>query len=337
VTLISSPWVLAAAAAPLLLAGFLPLDQSLYRRWTLSGRWIYPVGDPLDFHLPSPDGAPAYSLTRNLRGEPDRHHGADLTNRRGGDPVRASAHGIVVSATHLGNGYGYHVVLAHRLPEGGLVYSVYAHLEPGSITVTTGEPVTFGQHIGRVGRSGVATASHLHFEVRRPRDVGIRWEHSAALDPLAFVAARLPTRDRDSTWARPYLAWAELGGLIRPGDPADRPVPLARWQRTLASAQCRPEDFLTGPILPPPRIGQDRVALDSLVAVTWHEVARDLERLRSRFCLPPGSPPEAERRFICRQRLDQETPARHLKTLGRRDGHPTLAELTLLLSDFTGD
>ncbi|MGH8225149.1 MAG: M23 family metallopeptidase [Gammaproteobacteria bacterium] len=44
-------------------------------------------------------------------------------------------------------------------------YALYAHLEPGSVTVHNGDTVTRGEIIGKVGNSGNTLAPHLHFQV----------------------------------------------------------------------------------------------------------------------------------------------------------------------------
>ncbi|TMQ71216.1 MAG: M23 family metallopeptidase, partial [Candidatus Eisenbacteria bacterium] len=197
---------------------------------------MLPVGDPSALGRPGPHGERPYLVTRNVgRDSGEWHAGADLSNRTGGDTVRAAAHGIVVSARDAGNGYGLHVVLAHRLRDGSLVFSVYAHLAPRSLRVASGELVTMGQPLGRVGRSGTATSPHLHFEVRRPASWDQRWEKAEALDPVRFVTLALPTRDQDSTWARPYLAWAECAGIIEPEEDGRSAVTRQRWWRALAA------------------------------------------------------------------------------------------------------
>ena len=48
------------------------------------------------------------------------------------------------------------------------LFTLYAHLS--AINIQAGQPVKMGEKIGEVGQSGVATGSHLHFEVRH-RDV----------------------------------------------------------------------------------------------------------------------------------------------------------------------
>jgi murein DD-endopeptidase MepM/ murein hydrolase activator NlpD len=56
---------------------------------------------------------------------------------------------------------GESVILDHGQSE----YSIYAHLQPGSIAVKPGDQVTAGQGIGRLGTSGNSTEPHLHFQV----------------------------------------------------------------------------------------------------------------------------------------------------------------------------
>lgn len=56
---------------------------------------------------------------------------------------------------------GNYVVIDHGDGE----YSIYAHLQPGSVAVTVGQKVTAGQPIGKIGSSGNSTEPHLHFQV----------------------------------------------------------------------------------------------------------------------------------------------------------------------------
>ena len=56
---------------------------------------------------------------------------------------------------------GNHVVLEHA----GGEFSLYAHLQPGSVQVKPGDPVKRGQVIARLGTSGNSTEPHLHFQV----------------------------------------------------------------------------------------------------------------------------------------------------------------------------
>jgi murein DD-endopeptidase MepM/ murein hydrolase activator NlpD len=56
---------------------------------------------------------------------------------------------------------GDYVVIAHA----GGEYSLYAHLQPSSVTLKAGDLVKAGQVIGRLGGSGNSTEPHLHFQV----------------------------------------------------------------------------------------------------------------------------------------------------------------------------
>jgi len=48
---------------------------------------------------------------------------------------------------------------------GGGAYVLYAHMQPGSVTVKAGDNVTRGEILGRVGNSGNSQAPHLHLHV----------------------------------------------------------------------------------------------------------------------------------------------------------------------------
>src|SRR5262245_9270002 len=261
------------AAGVLLLGGILPETREIEARWAIAGRWQFPVGHVRDLSSPSDLQDPGYSVTRNIGG-PSHHKGADLSNRRGGGTVRAAAHGVVLVATPSdnGNGYGLHVVLAHRMPDGDIVYSVYAHLAPRTIAVQAGDRVSLGQTIGHVGATGDASSPHLHFEIRVPSNVGDRWETAEAVDPLAFVQARLPATLPETDWSRDYLAWAEGAGVTQ-GVAAATPLRRGDWRRMLAAVV--PEGAPTAQAPDPTAFLQARgilspeCPLDPLEPVSW--------------------------------------------------------------------
>lgn len=80
-----------------------------------------------------------------------------------GMPVYAVADGIVVTTQALTTSYGNYIILYH--PSSNL-YTLYAHGQSGSISVSVGQNVKQGQQIMRVGSTGNSTGPHLHFEVR---------------------------------------------------------------------------------------------------------------------------------------------------------------------------
>jgi murein DD-endopeptidase MepM/ murein hydrolase activator NlpD len=164
---------------------------------------IYPVGDPLDYARPAPGEINGFSLARglNLGRRGDRHEGLDLGNRGRGAQVRAVAPGLVVcTRTGFGGGWGNMVVLAHRLPGGDVLFSLFAHLMPGSISVHEGQVVALGQPLGKVGQTGHASGPHLHLEFRSIKGsldrlsvpFGIAWEKATVVDPLRMFTAMLP-------------------------------------------------------------------------------------------------------------------------------------------------
>jgi hypothetical protein len=319
-------------------------------RWGLSGTWVYPVGNPYALSAAPVDGEPPY---RVMRGVSDRdsngvgHQGADISNGRGGGVVRAAGNGLVVAVGGKGwnHGYGRHVVLAHRFLDGTLVFSVYAHLAPGSVTVRPGQRVSAGRVVGRVGMTGRASSPHLHFEVRAPRDPGARWENAPVLDPIAFVAARRPTASADTSWARPYLEWAECAALIRPGGASGGPVSRTEWWGALAAAAREPS-------VPLPADGEGLHAMlvgagllpgeaagDPDAPLAWPEFTRDLRRARELGMRLPWSPVgPALRRRDCRRELGVDSPARHPEAIGAgHGGRLSRATACLALADVAGD
>lgn len=85
------------------------------------------------------------------------HRGIDLRAAYGED-VQAAGQGRVVFSGQQG-GYGTTVVIEH----GDGTRTRYAHLSVA--LVASGDEVGPGQAIGRAGRSGRATGTHVHFEV----------------------------------------------------------------------------------------------------------------------------------------------------------------------------
>lgn len=87
------------------------------------------------------------------------HNGVDLYT---GAPtiVWSAADGVVVAAESL-RGYGLTVLIRH----GRGVETRYAHLSELAGGVRPGARMRAGQSIGRTGKSGNATAIHLHYEI----------------------------------------------------------------------------------------------------------------------------------------------------------------------------
>jgi murein DD-endopeptidase MepM/ murein hydrolase activator NlpD len=154
----------------------------------------------------------------------DPHHGVEFLNRYG-TPVLAAADGKVIVAgddlkptspqgawpiTFYGpysNFYGNLVVIEHQTPAALTkafadfpqpFYTLYGHLS--EISVQVGQQVQAGQEIGKVGMAGIATGSHLHFEVRLGEN---SYKHSH--NPEFWLAPRMDSQ------GQPY---GGIAGLI---------------------------------------------------------------------------------------------------------------------------
>jgi murein DD-endopeptidase MepM/ murein hydrolase activator NlpD len=88
------------------------------------------------------------------------HKGVDYAAPHG-TPIRATANGKVIHAGNKG-GYGRTVVIKH-----GEAYStLFAHMSRFARGIKSGLKVKQGQTIGYVGKTGLATGPHLHYEFR---------------------------------------------------------------------------------------------------------------------------------------------------------------------------
>jgi len=88
------------------------------------------------------------------------HRGVDYAAPRG-TPIKASGDGKVIFRGTK-SGYGKTVILQH----GGNITTLYAHMSSYVLKVGVGSRVRQGQTIGFVGKTGLATANHLHYEYR---------------------------------------------------------------------------------------------------------------------------------------------------------------------------
>lgn len=88
------------------------------------------------------------------------HRGVDYAAPTG-TPIKAAGDGKVTFRGVKG-GYGNTIILQH----GGNITTLYAHLSRFAKRARPGRRVKQGEVIGFVGRSGLATAPHLHYEYR---------------------------------------------------------------------------------------------------------------------------------------------------------------------------
>ncbi len=104
------------------------------------------------------------------------HYGIDIAADHG-TRVKAAAGGRVIFAGWKSNGGGYQVHISH----GSGLYTTYNHMS--SVSVGTGQYVSKGQQVGRVGATGYATGPHLHFEVWKGRI----WDGGRRVNPMGYL------------------------------------------------------------------------------------------------------------------------------------------------------
>jgi len=131
-----------------------------------------------DIHRATPQGMPVdgkFSSAFGMRLHPRLgrkllHSGIDLSAPRG-TPVHATADGIV-SFSGWSGGSGNIVVIEH----GQGFSTVYAHNSKNLAQV--GKAVRRGEEIAKTGSTGVATGSHVHYEV---------WKNGECVNPEPFT------------------------------------------------------------------------------------------------------------------------------------------------------
>ena len=108
---------------------------------------------PMKGYITSTFGKRLDPITRSWK----MHEGIDICGMKG-TPVCASADGTVRFAG-WDHGFGKVVVIDHIWYE-----TRYAHLD--EISVVPGQKITRGDLVGKCGRTGRTTGTHLHYEVR---------------------------------------------------------------------------------------------------------------------------------------------------------------------------
>lgn len=126
----------------------------------------------------------------------DDHLGEDWNLNSGGnsdcgESVYAIGAGRVVYAGHAGAGWGWTIIIEHRLADGRRIESLYAHLEK---IEALGRTVERRQKVGTVGSADGRYLCHLHFEIRTPESIewnrvgpGYAPRADGWLDPSDFI------------------------------------------------------------------------------------------------------------------------------------------------------
>jgi murein DD-endopeptidase MepM/ murein hydrolase activator NlpD len=138
-----------------------------------SGFVMPPMTNPLENFSFAQTGASVGNKINPFYKVGMQHNGLDMI-APSGEPVYASADGVVKEIVRSRKGLGNVVVIDH---ENGY-FTRYAHLS--DVETARGRKVRKGSKIGHVGVSGNSFAPHLHYEVLRD---------TVALDPVNHMFA----------------------------------------------------------------------------------------------------------------------------------------------------
>ena len=129
-----------------------------------AGGWAWPTKTP-------------YQITSNYGWRWGKiHKGLDISGTGYGSPIYAANDGVVTEAASKHTN-GIYIIINHN----NGYYTEYAHMS--ALLVKKGDIVTIGQQIGRMGHSGFATGTHLHFGVWR----GVPYlRASSAINPMSL-------------------------------------------------------------------------------------------------------------------------------------------------------
>lgn len=147
--------------------------------------------DGFDFPVGKPDAVGYYNAQKftvnNHLG--DDWNGVGGGNTDLGDPIYATANGLVVFSEDVGGGWGNVIRIIHTFPDGRQVESLYAHCDERMIH--KGEIVRKGQQIGTIGTANGIYLAHLHFEIRDKVGIPIGGGYSSNtdgyVDPTLFI------------------------------------------------------------------------------------------------------------------------------------------------------
>lgn len=120
------------------------------------------------------------------------HKGVDYAARMK-TPIRATGDGVIVYRSRKG-GYGRTVIVRH----GQKYNTLYAHMSNYKRGQKVGSSVKQGQVIGYVGRSGLATGPHLHYEFRvngiHRNPLTVKLPHAKPINKSLFAEFKAQTQ-----------------------------------------------------------------------------------------------------------------------------------------------
>lgn len=147
---------------------------------SISVGWTYSDGDyhgATDFKVAV--GTPVYATAAGTVIKVSRYECGGSHRSDAKEPLCDKGENCPAKIAWAADGtYGNYITIDH----GNNVYSVYAHLQAGSYTVSVGQWVEQGQIIAYSGNAGNSTGPHLHFEIRMGGN-----KSSYRVDPQAYL------------------------------------------------------------------------------------------------------------------------------------------------------
>lgn len=197
------------------------------------------LADGFDLPVGKPDAAGYYTARGYM---PNAHQGEDWNGKGGGnsdlgDPVYATADGVVVYSEDYRRSWGNLLIIRHayRGTDGSIQIadSVYAHLEQRHVRLY--QMVKRGQQVGTIGTAHGIYPAHLHFEMRKNLNIGpyqtsFARDYSNYYSPRQFIAQRRQLKSGDTTLV-PVDTFRGQGGetvanTSRPSDTIRRDIPV---------------------------------------------------------------------------------------------------------------
>jgi murein DD-endopeptidase MepM/ murein hydrolase activator NlpD len=130
-------------------------------------RISYPVSNPV---IGSSFGMRRHPIIGKMR----MHKGIDFRACKG-TPIYAPADGVIIDMSN-GRGFGKHVRIRHN----STYTTLYGHLDNFARDKRVGVRVRKGEVIGYVGKTGMASGEHLHFEVH---------ENGRPINPVKLIGS----------------------------------------------------------------------------------------------------------------------------------------------------
>ncbi|WP_186306462.1 M23 family metallopeptidase [Siminovitchia fortis] len=158
-----------------------------------------------------------------FRGGREFHAGIDLV-KADKSPIYAFTEGTVLfsgigqSGTGLG-GYGNVVVIKDK---NGCA-QLYGHLS--KIAVRKGMLIKKDQVIGYQGSTGIASGSHLHYEIRKKSSPNYGWtanKEKSTLAPISYLQSYYPDKQKSANGSSTYRINKTMNGYISANDAKHR-------------------------------------------------------------------------------------------------------------------